>query len=364
MYILMTLILSAAVGGAPDETRTVRTELTEVVSRPLQKTTLLTGELRPFQTVDIHARVSGFIEEIHVDRGSRVRKGQLLARMSAPEVEAQRAEVEAKIPAVRARQIEVEARLAAEQSTYERLKEAAKTPGVVAGNDLVVAEKTIEAQEAAIESLELTIQAYEASVRTINEMEKYLQVTAPSDGVVTLRNAHVGALAGPESASQQPLFTVEQVHRLRLVVAVPEAYLQSVVRGREISFTVPAYPGETFKGKVSRPAYAVSPETRTMPVEADIENVSNQLAPGMYATVSWLLQRKSDSLFVPPGAIKSTTERIFVIRVRDGRAEWVDVRRGETQGNMVEVFGSLQSGDLIVARATDEIRPGTTVEPL
>ena len=328
MYILMTLILSAAMGGAPDETKTVRTELTEVVSRPLEKTTLLSGELKPFQTVDIYARVTGFIEEIHVDRGSRLRKGQLLARMTAPEVEAQRAEVQAKIPEVRARQIEAEARLAAEQSTYARLKEAAKTPGVVAGNDLVLAEKTIEAQEAVIESLELTIQAYEASVRTIDEMEKYLQVTAPFDGVVSVRNAHVGALAGPE-----------------------------------VTFTVPAYPGETFKGKVSRPAYAVSPETRTMPVEADIDNVSKQLAPGMYATVSWPLQRQRDSLFVPPGAIKSTTERIFVIRVRDGRAEWVDVRRGVTEGSMVEVFGSLQPGDLIVARATDEIRPGTKVEP-
>ena len=364
MYILMTLILSAVVVGAPDETKIVRTELTEVISRPLQKTTLLSGELKPFQTVDIHARVNGFIEEIHVDRGSRVRQGQLLARMTAPEVEAQRAEVQAKIPAVRARQIEAEARLAAEQSTDERLQEAAKTPGVVAGNDLVLAEKSIEAQEAVIESLELTIPAYQASVRTIDEMEKYLQVTAPFNGVVTVRYAHVGALAGPESASQRPLFTVEQVHRLRLVVAVPEAYLQSVVRGREVSFTVPAYPGETFKGKVSRPAYAVSPETRTMPVEADIENASNQLAPGMYATVSWLVQRKRDSLFVPPGAIKATTERIFVILVRDGRAEWVDVRRGVTQGSMVEVFGSLQSGDLIVVRATDEIRPGTRVEGL
>ncbi len=150
---------------------------------------------------------------------------------------------------------------------------------------------------------------------------------------------------------------------MRLVVAVPEAYRQSVVRGRRVSFTVSAYPGETFTGTVSRPAYAVSPQTRTMPVEADIENKANQLAPGMYAAVSWQLQRKRDSLFVPSGAIKATTERIFVIRVRNGRAEWVDVRRGVTQGSMVEVFGSLQSGDLIVVHATDEIRPGTRVEP-
>ena len=107
----------------------VKTELTEVVAKPIEKTTVIPGELQPFQAVDIHAKVTGFVEEIHVDRGSRVKKGQLLAVMTAPELQARRAETQAKIPAVEAQHIEAEAKLAAARSTYERLKEAAKTPG-------------------------------------------------------------------------------------------------------------------------------------------------------------------------------------------------------------------------------------------
>jgi multidrug efflux pump subunit AcrA (membrane-fusion protein) len=99
-----------------------------------------------------------------------------------------------------------------------------------------------------------------------------------------------------------------------------------------------------------------------MPVELDVDNSSGKLAPGMYAEIAWPISRGSESLFVPSSAIKTTTERIFVIRVRDGKAEWVDVRRGASEAGMVEVFGNLQAGDTVVLRATDEIRPGSPVQ--
>ena len=340
---------------------TVRTELTTVTSKALEKTTIIPGELRPYQTVNIHAKVTGFVDSVHVDRGSFVKTGQVLARMSAPELEAQRAEAQAKIPAVVAQRIEAEARLAAAESTYERLAEAAKTPGVVAGNDVVLAEKAVEAGRARIESFDKTIAARGASVRAIEEIQKYLKITAPFAGVITARYAHVGTLAGPEGDAGRPLFTLQQIHRLRLVAAVPESYRQSIARGRKVVFTVPAYPGETFTGSVARPSYAVDSKTRTMPVELDVTNSGNKLTPGMYAEVAWPIRRGADSLFVPPSAIKATTERIFVIRVRNGQAEWVNVRRGMSEGNLVEVFGQLQPGDTIVLRATDEIRPQTSV---
>ena len=344
------------------QTGAVRTELTSVISKALEKTTVIPGELRAFQTVRIHAKVSGFVEEIHVDRGSWVKKGQLLAAMTAPELEARRGEARAKIPAIEAQRIEVQARLAAAESTYERLKEAAKTPGVVAGNDVVLAEKAVDAERARIDSLERTVTAYEASVHAIEEIEKYLQVTAPFDGVITERYAHVGTLAGSGGEGDMALFRIDQIHRLRLVAPVPEAYTESIERGRKIVFTVPAYPGESFTGTVARPAHAVDPETRTMPVELDVSNASGRLKPGMYAEVSWPIRRNAESLFVPPSAVKSTTERIFVIRVRNGKAEWVNVRRGMTEGNRLEVFGDLEAGDTVVLRATDEIRPGTKVQ--
>ena len=159
------------------------------------------------------------------------------------------------------------------------------------------------------------------------------------------------------------MFHIEQVDRLRLVAAVPEAYTQSIRIGSRVQFTVPAFPGQTFAATVARPAFSVDPETRTMPVEADVDNRSGKLAPGMYAEIAWPISRDAESLFVPASAIKATTEHIFVIRVVDGKADWVDIRRGVTQGDMVEVFGDLKAGDTIVRRATDEIRPGTPIQP-
>ena len=358
--ILAALLLSSTPFLA-QETGTVRTELSQVVSKSLDETMVIPGELKPFQRVDIHAKVTGFVEAVHVDRGSFVEEGQLLAGMSAPELEAQRIEAQARIPAVEAQRIEARARLAAAQSTFQKLSEAAKTPGVVAGNDVVLAEANVKAEQARIAALDETIAAHEASVRALEEIEKYLKVKAPFAGVVTQRHAHPGALAGPRGDAAMPLFTIEQVSRLRLVAAVPEAYRQSIARGRKVQFSVAAFPAETFTGVVARPAYAVDPKTRTMPVELDFTNSGTKLTPGMYAEVRWPVRRSGETLFVPTTAINATTERIFVIRVAGGKAEWVDVRRGLSEGDLAEVFGNLAAGETIVLRATDEIRPGTEV---
>jgi RND family efflux transporter MFP subunit len=332
-----------------------------VGSRSLSKTVTFPGELSAYQSVDIHARVTGFLESVLVDRGSEVKGGDLLAAMSAPEILAQKAEAEARIPALEAQKAEAEAQLAAAESTFERLREAATTPGVVAGNDVILAEKSVDSGRARVEALDKNIKTAEASVRSFVEMEKYLRIEAPFAGVITWRFAHPGTLAGPQSGSSQPLLRLEQVSRLRLVAPVPEAYIESVRKGLRVDFTVPAHPGRTYSGVVARPSNAVDPLTRTMPVELDVSNPAGELAPGMYAELSWPVSRKHDSLFVPPSAVKSTSERVFVIRIADGTAEWVDVRRGMTVGDRVEVFGDLRAGETLVLRATDEIRPGTRV---
>ena len=356
-------LLFAAVPSCAADAGTVRTELTQVLRKPLERTITIPGELKPFQRVDIHARVTGFVESIHVDRGSFVKAGQLLAEMSAPELSAQRAEAQARIPVVASQKLESQAKLAAAESTYQRLKEAARTPGAVAGNDIVLAEKAVDAERARLETIERTVSAYEAAARSIEEIEKYLKVHAPFAGVITERQAHTGALAGPDGIAGMPLFTLEEVSRLRLVAAVPEAYRQSISRGERVRFAVSAFPGEVFAGVVARPAYAVDSATRTMPVELDVANSDAKLTPGMYAEVQWPVRRAHDTLFVPATAIQATTERIFVVRVTNGRAEWVDVRRGMTEGDLVEVFGDIGRGDRIVLRGTDEIRPGTSVLP-
>lgn len=142
---------------------------------------------------------------------------------------------------------------------------------------------------------------------------------------------------------------------------MPETDVESIVTGTRVSFTVPVYPGEEFHGVVRHPAYSLDTKTRSLPVELDVNNSLRKLSPGMFADVSWLFRRGAPSLLVPISASVTTTERIFVIRLREGTAEWVDVRRGSTAGDKVEMFGNLREGDLVVRRGTDEIRPGTRV---
>jgi RND family efflux transporter MFP subunit len=142
---------------------------------------------------------------------------------------------------------------------------------------------------------------------------------------------------------------------------VPEAYVAGVADGVEIPFSVSAYPGQTFNGKIARIAQAVDVKTRTMAVEIDVDNKDGRLAPGAFCQVRWPVRRPGPSLLAPSGSIASTTGRTFVIRVRNGKTEWVDVKTGLASGSLVEIFGEVRAGDEIAARGTDEIRPGTDV---
>jgi RND family efflux transporter MFP subunit len=360
----IAVLAGAALWAAPDAPAApVSAEVVEVVARPLTGTAAIPGELRAFRGVDVYARVSGFVESVEVDRGSRVRRGQLLATVTAPELDAKLAEAQARVAAIEAQRVEAEARLAASESTLARLREAAKTPGVVAGNDLVQAEKAAEADRSRVASIAGNLEAARAAVKAVEEMRRYLRVTADFDGVITERLVHEGSLVGPESKNAAPMFRLQQLDRLRLVAAVPEALVGSVRKGARVEFTVPAYPGETFSAVVARPALSLDPQTRTMPVELDVSNRDGRLAPGMYAEVAWPAGRGRASLLVPATAVKATTEKIFVIRVSAGVAEWVEVRRGASEGKLVEVFGNLKPGDKVLLRATDEIRPGTPIRP-
>jgi RND family efflux transporter MFP subunit len=153
------------------------------------------------------------------------------------------------------------------------------------------------------------------------------------------------------------------VKRLRLIVAVPEADVAAVVRGADVEFTVPARLGVVFHGRVARLAETVDPKTRTMAVELDVTNADGKLAAGMYPEVRWPARSSAQSLAVPKTSVVVTTERVFVIRVRGGRAEWVDVKRGVADKDTIEVLGDLKAGDDVITRGTDEIRAGSPVAP-
>ena len=336
-----------------------QTELVPVVSRLLSRAVDLPGEFQPFLMVSLHARVPGYVEKVLVDRGSVVRQGQLLARLSAPEMAARIAGAESGVRAAASDRIQAEAQLAGAESTRDDLKKAAETPGVIAGNEVVLAERQVDAARALVNARRQAVGAAEAAVAAEKAMEEYLEIAAPFDGVVTDRLVHPGALVGP--GADPVLLVIQQVARLRLTVAVPEQDIGGIVAGARVEFKVPAFPERTYAGTVARVAHALDRRTRTMPVELDVVNGDGSLAPGMYPSVKWPVRRARPSLLIPASAVVATAERTFAIRAREGKAEWVDVRKGASEGDLVEVTGALEAGDRVVRRATDEIRDGAAM---
>jgi membrane fusion protein, multidrug efflux system len=338
-------------------------DVVSVVSRQIDRISQLPGEILPFQQVAIRARVNGLVEAVRVDRGSDVRKGDVLLVLSAPEMLAQLAEAQARAGVIESQKVEAEAKLGAAESTLSRLNAASATPGAVAGNDIVQAQKAVDAARALRAALDESARAARAAADATEDLQGYLTITAPFDGTVTERDVHPGAVVGPNSGpAGGTLLMLEQHTRLRVVVAVPEADVASVSKGDRVNFTVPAFPGRTFQGEVARLSGAIDTKTRTMAVELDVANPEHVLLAGMYANVRWVVRRPKPSLLVPPSSIVTTTERSFVVRVRDGRAGWVNVTRGYPAGDLVEVFGELAAGDEVVRRGSDEIRENSAVQ--
>jgi len=337
----------------------------KVLQQKLNITVHLPGELAPYEVVAIYPKVTGFVKWIGVDRGSHVKAGELIARLEAPELIAQRAEAQAKLQSAESQLATAGAKLAADESTFQKLKVASATPGVVAGNDLVATEKAAEADRAQVRALHENVEAAKQSLQSITEIEAYLQIHAPFDGVVTERNVHPGALVGPAGGpgASAPMMRLETLSRLRLVVPVPENYAAGIPEGTQVSFTVPAFPGETFHGTVARISHAVEAKTRTMPVELDVNNAPGRLDPGTFSDVLWPVSRPEPTLFVPSTAVATTLERVFLVRIRNGETQWVEVKTGATSGDLTEVFGNLKPGDEVALRGTDELRPGTRVTP-
>ena len=334
-----------------------------VESQRLDTTLSLPAQITPYEVVDVYPKVTGFIETIAVDRGFHVRAGELIARLSAPELLAQRSHAEAAVQNAEAQLRAAQAKFAADHGTFLHLQTASETPGVVAKNDLLVAEQTAMADRAQVDAASKNVQAARDSLRGVTQLESYLDIRAPFDGYVTVRNLHPGALVGPASGEPgaQPIVRIETTNRLRVVVPVPEAYAAGVKQGQQVDFTVPAYPGRRFQAPIARIAHDITQTTRTMQVELDFRNADLQVTPGSYADAEWPIRRSYATLFVPTSGVTTDLQRTFVIRVRDGKAEWVDVKTGVTANGEIEVFGQLQAGDLVVRNATDSIRDGSAV---
>lgn len=304
-------------------------ELAAVVSRPLGATETLQGELVPYRAVDLFARVAGYVKSVNVDRGSRVYEGDVLVELEAPELRQQRSEAEARVAATR--------------QTAQRLRAASATPGSVSASEL--------------ETIDATVKAEEARAAALQQLESYLVVRAPFGGVIASRNAHPGALVGPSSGVAGLMLRLEDHDHLRLVVSVPERLVGGAKVGRTPTFRVAAWPSDTFTARVARVSGSVDPRTRAMLVELDVP-AAGKLSPGMFADVAWPAARAGASLLIPTAAIVQNGTRTYVAKLSGDSAVLVDVKRGFTDGDLTEVFGSLSARDTVVKRGRDDLANG------
>jgi RND family efflux transporter MFP subunit len=358
MYSLKTVVLITLACCLPAAAQAPpHAEFATVESRSPSRTISLPAELAPFLQADIEARVPGYIERVLVDRGSNVRRGQLLVELSAPELKAETAAAESTLHQAEADENQAEAQAAAVESTFGRLQEASKTPGAVAGNELVQAEKQRDAARSVVESRKAAIRAAQERLRATQETEGYLRVTAPFDGTITDRFVHPGMLV--QANVRMPLLKLQQAGHLRLTVPVPETYVGHVVHGASVNFHIAAQPGKSYTAKIARVSNALDPQSRTMMVELDAYNKDGTLAPGMYPSVDWPVSSAEPLLLVPPTSVVSTTERTFVITSVNGHAHWVDVRKGAAFGEQVAIRGNIKQGEKVLKRASDEVREGT-----
>jgi len=353
---------AAANKQAEPDAQTV--EVVPVTFQKLATVFTLPAQLIPFETVDIYPKVTGFMDMIRVDRGSRVHKGEIIIRLSAPELVAQGAQAESALRAAESQLTSVKAKLASDQGTYLHMASAAKTPGVVAENDVMVASQITSADQGQVQSAENNVAAARDALHSVAQLESYLSIHAPFDGIVTTRNLHPGALVGPASgrSGTLPLVQIVDMGHLRLIVPVPEAYVGEMQTGQQVAFSVPAYPGQTFHAPITRISHNVDPNTRTMPVELDVQSRDGRLSPGSFSTVQWPVHRAAPTMFVPVSAVTNDQQRTFVERVRNGKTEWVDVVTGLSVNGNIEVFGDLKPADEVIRNATDAIRPGQQVK--
>jgi membrane fusion protein (multidrug efflux system) len=314
----------------------------------INSTMRVPGELVSFRDVDLYAKVSSFCKQLYADVGTEVKEGQLLALMEAPEIVSQ-------LASARSREEALTATYKASKANYERLLETSKTPGTISQNDLdqALGKSTSDYSQ---------LQAAQSTQKEISQMQSYLEIRAPFDGVISARNISLGAYVGPSGkGSEFPMFTLNEQKRLRLVVYVPEAYTSYLHKDDDIRFSVKAYPNSKFTGKVKRLAGALDKRLRAQRIEMDVTNENKKLLPGMIAEVEFSLATNPDTFVVPSSALVNSTERVFVIRITDKKADWVDVKKGMEINGQVEIFGPLNLGDQLVKTASEEIRNGGDV---
>jgi len=310
------------------------------------KSMLLPVELYPWERAEIFAKVEGFVKELKVDIGDGVRKNDVLVIIDAPEVTSIYAKALADLQAS-------QAKFKSSSDTYQRTVNADKEKGTVSDSELEHAKNQMVSDSG-------TFVAAQSSANAYGQLKNYLIIRAAFDGVITQRNIDPGTLVGVGS---KPMFVLENLGKLRLRIAIPEIYTSALPDTSFISFTVDAQPSKKYKATLTRKSNLIDQKTRTELWEFEVNNSNQELKSGMYGNANFKLHRKEVSFTVPYSAVITSLERNFVIRIKDGKAEWVDVKNGINLKDKIEIFGDLGEGDLIVLKPNEEIKSGQPILP-
>ena len=349
----------------------------------LSRGMILTAEFRPFQEVDVMAKVAGYVKKIYVDVGDRVKEGQLLAVLEIPEMTDDLARAQAALDRSQAEVARAGDELKRAESTqmithltFTRLSSVSKQrPGLVAQQEIddaeskdLVADAQVSAAKSNLAAAEQQVHVSTAEQQKVKTLFEYTRVTAPFAGVITKRYADTGSMiqAGTASSSQaMPLVRLSENSLLRLILPVPESAAPTVHIGQQVEVRVKTL-NRSFSGRVTRFVGKVSLATRTMDTEVDVPNPSLLLIPGMYAEVNLTLDHRSHVVVVPVPAIDvgsdETSGQVFVV-TPENLVEIRKVKLGLQTPAKVEIRSGLQAGDMVVIGNRAGLQPGQSVQP-
>jgi RND family efflux transporter MFP subunit len=315
-----------------------------------------------FSVANIFARASGYIDKRDVDIGDRVKEGQLLVQIVAPELDHQIAQAKATLGQLEAAVQQAEANMELARVTWGRDSPLVKN-GWVTAQQGTVDVQTLKAQEAAVGVAQANVAAQQAQLQVLNQQKLYQRVVAPFNGVITQRNVDVGSLVQADAVSSTFMFTIMQSNVIRTQVFVPQDQAFGLGPGVDAVVHVPEIPDRTFPGKVTRIADALAPGTRTLLTEIDIPNPDGVLTPGMYCTIELHIPRKTPSLLVPADAIIFNSGGLQVAVIEDGVAHIRKISVARDLGTEVEVRDGVKPGDQVILNPMINLAEGSKVAP-
>ncbi len=321
----------------------------------------LPGTTSAFAQANLFARASGYIDKRNVDIGDRVKQGQLLAEITAPELDHQIAQAEATLAQTQASLQQTQANTDLAGATWSRDKPLVEK-GWVTQQQGDVDRLGLQAQQAATEVAQSNIKAQQAQLLVLRQQKDYQKVVAPFDGTITQRNVDVGSLVQADATSGTFMFTIMQSYVIRVQVYVPQDQAFGLVPGVEALVHVPEIPGRSFPGKVTRTADALQPGTRTLLTEIDVPNPDGALDPGVYCTVELHIPRKGPSLIVPADAIVFNADGVRVPVLESGIVHFHKVTVTRDFGTSVEVSDGLKAGDQVILNAPVNLAEGDKVQ--